>query len=331
MNKKRISLVVITALIIAWSARILYANASGEQVTVSPAVIDQQVKARDILNETVTIKNDGDNKVFLYAIVDDLPVDGTKSTTSLTRRADRARSVSEWVEVTAGVIEIEPHEQVEVPITLKINLNAVPGKYYGAVAFVDASDRYAAENLYLTTNQPKLMINLDVQDQVVERAELDYFRAIKGVFLKPEAVFDLSLKNIGNVDMIPHGAIHIYDRKGKDIGELDINPDDKLVPSQEPLVFSGTWKPGTGIGRYKARLEIEYGERQPRDVQDTIYFWILPWQFLGIFVVLIIVLIVLMNMMLKKGKKNPDRDRVMPQARPTDTAQSKNRVINLRS
>lgn len=307
------------------------ARAEGNNlVQVVPGIIDQKVKARDIVEESIVIKNTLENKAFVYAVVYDILSDGTSQfATSSSAVRDKTTSVADWTQVTGGVIEINPGKEVTVPIRLDININAAPGRRYGAIAFVNASDRYQAEDLARTTKQPILLMNIEVEDQVVERAQLDSFSSEKNIFLFPLVGLDLSIKNIGNVDILPKGNIHIYNRRGLEVALLDINANNQLVSNQTNFIFHGEWKDGVKIGRYKAKLAAQYGERSVRDLQDDIFFWVLPWQFLLLFIILLICLFVLLIRILKK-KNYHHSDSVVRPVYQTVNQGKKNNVINLK-
>ena len=125
--------------------------------------------------------------------------------------------------------------------------------------------------------------------------------------------FSYELENIGNRPVTYNGEIRIYDRKGQELtsiplksdtaialdeklklasnwsGSMGSNLDDGkqlLAQASEAVSFAGMWK-------YKAILDLEYGNAG-KTIQDTVFFWVIPWkQIMVIFLVLLIFITIL--------------------------------------
>ena len=132
----------------------------------------------------------------------------------------------------------------------------------------------AASNLALS---PKIAVNLEVLDDKKEILELEYFSADKTFFYDFPVAFSYSLANIGNVPIIPNGQLRIYNRRGQEIDTIELNQTLLQINPGEKHAWYPNWNPGTGFGRYKALLNIRYGTNQPIVLQDTVFFWIIPW------------------------------------------------------
>jgi hypothetical protein len=81
--------------------------------------------------------------------------------------------------------------------------------------------------------------------------------------------------NAGNKAEAPSGEILVYDRTGKEIATLGVNPDALPIPSEESKTFENSWR-APGFGQYKAIINVGYGKQGNR-LQDTIFFWVIPW------------------------------------------------------
>jgi len=252
--------------------------------SVTPAVIDGKGKTREILRYTLSVENDTKHMLQLYPWVADLDaLSGTTGGTDLGGGSPgeaRAASPARWIEVTRAVIDLLPGEKKDIPILLQIDMNATPGIYHAFIHLSDGTNRAAAEANAEGTRD--VAVNIEVLDDVHERLELNTFVPDKNFFSGNDASFNYRIENIGNRGVTPMGKIHIFDRRGEEVAAIDANKDARrLEPNQKELLAS-VWAADGHFGRYKAMLELDYGVRGV--VQDTVYFWIMPWtKLLGMF------------------------------------------------
>ena len=88
------------------------------------------------------------------------------------------------------------------------------------------------------------------------------------------------------------------------MGSVDVNQAQAAIVPQAYNLFENLWQSKKGFGQYKAVLAAEYGNEEKRDLQDTIYFWVLPWQFLIFFGGGLLVLIILLLLLIRKRLGN---------------------------
>ena len=256
-----------------------------EGIVVTPTIIDRKVEARDILELSVKITNNTPFKVDLYPIVNDI-----SPSTSLAR----------WIEISRGVIELWPDQTKDIPLSVHVNLYAKPGKYYAVIIFAQGSTRAEAEAKALKLNQPQVLLNIEVEEHIIEKAQIQKFQTEKNFFLNFPVKFLLGIENTGNREIKPAGSIHIYNRRGEEVGSVNINQAQAAIVPQAYNLFENLWQSKKGFGQYKAVLAAEYGNEEKRDLQDTIYFWVLPWQFLVFFGSGLLILIILLSWLIFK-------------------------------
>lgn len=300
----------------------LVIGAEDKSVSLDPYIIDQKVKARDIIEENIKIKNNTDNKLTLYAIVNDVTPEGGTQEFINPSDLDKSSSLARWIEIQRGVIEINAKQEVSIPLRIKVSMYAVPGKRYATIAFSNSANRYDAEATAKTTDLPKLNINLEVADETVEKAELTTFRPEQTIFFQQPASLYLEIKNIGNRESTPTGTIRIYDRRGVEKDSININPEQTKVATNDNYIFRTNWTDKNGLGKYKAKLEVEYGTGATRDLQDVVYFWILPWKYLVGFIVVFLILFILL---VKSKKGGPKKETIVFTSAPAN-----NKVIDLK-
>ncbi len=275
-------------------------GAMANSVVVSPSIIDETAKARDIFKYKIKIKNNKENKVDLYAAVSDIVegagIQGVVSPSSLSRES----SLAKWILIKRGRLEVEAGGEIEVDLEIKVNMSALPGKYHAVIGFAEASNRSQANSKLRTS--PQVFINMEVKDEIVEKAQLIEFVSEKNMFTAYPAKLSLEIKNLGNSYVNPKGSVYIYDRRNTLVGQVEANPENEEIKPEQSKVFKIDWSHDQGkMGRYKARMEVEYGNKSIRDLQETVYFFVFPVRYMIIFGVgLFLITFLLTYILLKK-------------------------------
>jgi hypothetical protein len=211
-----------------------------------------------------------------------------------------------------------PGEETEVPLEINVSSTAKTGVYYGKIIFAEGHNRPFAKKKALAGDQPTIVLRVAVKEIVVEQAELKSFNTFRTIYLQTPIKFSFRVKNIGNQEIIPTGGIRIYNRRGEEVEMLYVPKE--VIGSGRKHDYSLEWSPPKAFGRYRARLILDYGKAYKRDLQDALYFWVLPWPFLfGFTIGLIIVLVLLIAAVVSH------RRHLKPQP-----PQKGNGVINLR-
>lgn len=260
-----------------------FAQAQENQIVVSPRIIDEQAKAGDILKYDVVIKNESGRKANIYAVVND--ISKTAGEMKFLNPADLSKetSVARWIKFKRGVLEIASGTEVTVPLEINIAGIATPGKRFARIAFPIGSNRKRAEESMSDESYTQLLINLDVKEEVIEKSQIKEFGTLDKVFLNSPGTFVLKLKNFGNKAIKPKGNIYIFNRRGEEVTNLTVDTGAESIAPDELWEKNIVWEDLKGFGKFKAKLELEYGQKDKRDLQDTIFFWILPWKFLLVF------------------------------------------------
>jgi hypothetical protein len=267
---------VFTLAVFAVAIFFLPVFAHAADFSVTPAVIDGKGKVREILRYTVTLENTSDHLVSLYPWVTDIDSTGGRPSggdLSGSRDVEAKESLARWVEVTRGVIDLMPGERREVPVLVRVHLNAEHGIYHAAIRFSHGSNRADAE--MNSSNTLETLLNIEVLEDKNVRLQLGGFLADKNFFVGDDASFSYSVENIGNRGVAPGGQIRIFDRKGEEVATLQANSDGKKIEPTEKTQLAAVWAAKGEFGRYKAMLDLEYGDRGT--IQDTVFFWVLPW------------------------------------------------------
>ncbi len=285
---KKVSVILLLAVLFSfsWASPVIAEEEEGEddqqieeveneeegQVLVSPAVVTATALERDSLSFSANIENETDRNYRYYPLVVEIDEEGRKF-------ADEASGLADWVEIDRRRQELGSQESEDLRFRVEVSRDTDPGSYYGAIILAEGSTREDALENALERNFPEILVNIEVDENLIERAQILRFEN-ENSFLPP-ADFNLKIENIGNVDVAPTGIISIYDQRGKEVETLEVNPDREPIESEVTEVFENDWD--EGLGRYKAVLRLDYGEKTQRELLDIIFFWIIPWQVMAIF------------------------------------------------
>lgn len=303
MSIKKFTFIIIPCLFL-----LCFQRAEAAELTANPAIIDESVKAKDIMEYDIKVKNNSNKSLTVYTVVSDFSQEKGAIFPEPGEKFDRKDHASQWIVIKRGQEVIDSGKEATIPLEIRVSMYAVPGKYYALVSFVSANDGYDAVARVREGQGAQLFVKLSLEEKIIEKAELIRFKTSKNFNLKSPVNFNLRIGNIGNTDIKPEGSIFIYDRRGVEVKEININEGGVSTASNGFFEISKDWECGKSFGKFRARLIGEYGSNQKRDLQDVIYFWVLPWKFLLIGFILFLVFIILISFVLfgrpLKSKKN---------------------------
>lgn len=246
-------------------------------LSVIPTIIDEQVIARDILKESLVLKNNSNSKITAYVFVNNILAQGGEQSFLDPSKADQSSSLANWIEISRGVVELMPWAQKNIDFTIAINLRAKPGRYHAVIYFAEGSTRAEAEKYIF--GSASILINLDVSDNSKEKLQLKKFIPDKRFFSDETASFSYILENIGTKAVAYAGDIRIYNNRGEEVSSVPVQSgSEEISPgNDQKIMAAGSLAENFGMGRYKALLTLEYGASGQGTVQDTVFFWVIPW------------------------------------------------------
>jgi hypothetical protein len=250
------------------------AGTAEAEVRVSPAVIDEKAHARDILKEAITLRNEGPGQVRLYPVVNNLTADGKQDFRSPTE-ADQERSLANWIQFPRGGLTLEPGEIRRIEFEIRVSLAAKPDRYHAVIAFPAGSDRASAEASVL--GAPSAAVNLEVAEVVKENLQLKRFFPVRRAFWQGPVALRIVLENLGTRPETPRGDVIVYDKTGAEVASIPVNQEHAVIAPGAAAEYEVPWNART-LGQYKALLSLAYGSSDAVQIQDTVFFWFLPWQ-----------------------------------------------------
>ena len=161
---------------------------------------------------------------------------------------------------------------------MRVNPNAAAGVYHAYVSFPSGTNRDEAEQSIAGGNAPGVIVNVTVDKKTVELLNLSVFNVDRFVIKDNNDAVHYLVKNTGDDDVKPTGDIIIYNGRGEEAGTIPVNPDGVTVKAGESKTFTANVPLKGLIGKYKAYLSLHYGSSQLAQLQDTAYFYAIPWK-----------------------------------------------------
>lgn len=296
---------LIAALIFSWS---LFPNFTfAGSYTVSPLIIDIEADARDSSVHDIKVKNFESNYVRLYATVNEIEVgdDNLIKEFIAPSMSDRSESITSWIEITRGRIELSGGEEKNIPLTIRVNHNAKPGLYHAFVGFAPGHNRDAAEETIRNGQGEGLILRILVGGKQEEFLRLVSFTTDRFSFIEGKGTMTYVLENTGDVPLRPMGDITIYDGRGKELTTVDLSSDTEagLIQPGEQKTYTKDLPYTDRLGRNKALLNIEYGEVNRAAVYDTNFYFSIPWIYGLLVVILLSLVLSTIGIIIKRGGK----------------------------
>lgn len=247
-------------------------------VSVAPILIDEDTEARGIITQDISITNNTDRKLDVYATVNEISVDSTGQIKEFVTpvMTDRTNTVTSWIEITRGQIELDPHTATSVPLTIHVNPFAKPGEYHAFVGFFPASKRYEAENAAMAGDAEGTIVKVSIKQKTNELLRIRGFFIDRFIVGKKNQAIDIEVENSGDNEVIPKGEVIFYNSLGEETSSIQVNTENIAVPPGEKRTIKSQVPFHSEMGRFKANVKLSYGDNQQAAVFDTAQFFMIP-------------------------------------------------------
>ncbi|MBY0310023.1 DUF4832 domain-containing protein [Patescibacteria group bacterium] len=252
-------------------------------VTASPLIIDRTVEARDMFSETITLTNDTALPVRLFASVNSITLDAGGAIESFVppSMSDNTTSVTSWIAIDRGRLELPPGASTSLPISFKINPNAKPGLYHAFIGFGSGTNRDEAEAKVISGAATGVIVRISIADTRTEFLRLTRFNVDRLITGLGDNTLSYAVTNPGDVPLTPTGEVILYNTRGEEVGTVTLNAENRTIAPGETAEFKDSITPQGLFGKYKAFLNLEYGVGQKAMVYDTAFFYAAPLSYLA--------------------------------------------------
>ena len=291
IHKTLIELVLITLFVVC-----IPLSVSAEGYSVQPLILDYTLEKREIIEETITITNKGGGVVRIFPTVNEITVGEGGTIQNFVEPSmveDRGSSITSWLAISRGRIDLKPGESKELTLTIAVNPEVKAGTYHAFIGFPEGSNRPNAEKNVYEGTAPGTVVSIgidQVQDQFLRLENFTVERFIKS---SSEGEIKFTLQNPGDTEVIPKGEIIFYDNTGNEVAALDVNTALLPVDPGKSLTYTETVPKDLKMAKYKAFLSVTYGEHQTASVHDTVYFYVLPIKQIIIIFIIVLLLTIL--------------------------------------
>lgn len=269
-------------------------------VSVRPFLLEEVVEPRSIVTKEIQLTNQLNRKITVYATVNEiaLGVDGDIKEFIAPVMTDRTNTITSWIEIGRGRIEINPGETVTVPATIRVHPLAKPGDYYAFIGFFSTNKRFEAEAAALRGDASGTIVKVSIADTTNESLRIKGFYIDRLVVRPDSETVVIEVENLGDVPLTPSGEIVFYGANGAEVAAVPINSD--KVTSVDPNTIAEltvSLPSNTTLGRVKANAILEYG-KQRATLYDSTYFYMVPLPYLlialgalGVFTLFLVLLL----------------------------------------
>lgn len=264
-------MLALLVLFVPQAARAEGAASSESALAVSPAIIEEVPVPGAATKFSVQVQNITQIPLPIKTFVSSLLVDDN----SLSKN-DRARlDASEWFKVADPDFILQPKQLRTVTGTIAPPKDSVPGGHYATIFFqpLVPQDALSPSTAYINARVGVLAF-LIIKGDVQQKAEIKDGLKTKALAQGGPIDFTFSIKNTGNVHVVPSGDIHIYDMFGKEVAKLALPTGIVLPDSTKDYTVSWESPP---IGVFSAELTVKYGADNTALPKMSAKFWVFPW------------------------------------------------------
>ena len=287
-------------------------------ITSSPLPIELVTTPGQSVSTDLRVQNSGTDSARIKVSLLKFKASGTNGQPELLPR-QAGDSFFDWVSFSKDSFVANPNVWNTVTMTIKTPSDSAFGYYYAVVFSQDSSSSTARQTTPTSTlnGAAATLVLLNVQAAgEKKKIEVASFSTDRKLYEYLPVTFNVSVKNIGNIHLIPKGSIYISKDHKKTIAVLDVNPNAGNTLPSSTRVFSAAWSNGFPVydkkldgsgstvsdkngkpvlqlkydfsktnrlrfGKYYAHLTLVYDDgTKDVPIEGDVSFWVLPWRLL---------------------------------------------------
>ena len=288
-KKPKIATLLLFLLVASLEWQVSAASAAARSFQISPPVLEVALAPGSVQESTITVTNMTDDLVSLEAFVRDF-VAGPDGDEPRILGEDETSpfSLKNWLLSSQKNFVLAAKEEKTVTVTIAVPNGAEPGGHYGLVGFTEPNSEIG-EGVGVKAGIATLFL-VTVEGQLTESGTITRFRG-PGLNVSGRVPLALSVKNTGNVHLVPQGFIRITNLFGNQVAELPVNAEGDLVLPASERAFSSTWAAISAFGYYRAQATVYFSETGNQAVSPAITIWVFPARTLAIGILSLVILI----------------------------------------
>lgn len=293
----------------------------GLNLTISPVFVNLATDPGDEISSQLRVTNRNNFREFLRLEVAKFEPPQTGEAPVIVDIAP-GDEFANWISFSRQEFVLDPNQTQTIRFTIDPPNDAALGYYY-AVIVNRITEQKPGEKAARVTGAPALPVILEVRSPNAKRElQIVDFKTDKMFYEYLPTTFQVTVKNTGNIHIVPSGDIFVDWGSKKDVAIIRANEGRGNILPQATRTFAPTWddsfavrtpkfengkemKDDKGVtvyttkfdftkankfrvGKYTANLLLVY-DNGSRDVplEATVSFWVVPWKILlGAFILI---------------------------------------------
>lgn len=314
---KRISLILIAALMLA--ALIVSGGAAqdsaGSGLRISPTRTDLSIVPGDSRTIIQTVKNVTGNPVTVQPALNDFESDGVTGEPKLVGDPNQisAYSLREFISIP-GDFDLNPEEEKELSIEVKVPSGASPGAYFGSVLYRATPQGSSGEGQVALVASVGSLVLLEVPGDITEKIQINNISAYLedsagSLFTKKPDEVGVEIENLGNSFSQPFGKVSVKDWRGREIFIYELNdstPRGNILPESTRVFMNELYNvevktvngeeqitktsPLSWPGRYTITGNISHGTTGEIFTVSTSFWYVPAWLLIALLVLVVVLL-----------------------------------------
>lgn len=289
-STKRLTLCCICAACLAFLPQLASA-AAPLPISIDMTYVDVTASPGDHLEKSFKFWNGTDAFLLVHLEAADFAAQGEEGQIQVGGEEDAANSLKAWVTPELSDVAVAPKENITLPFSIDVPVNADPGSHWGTLLTITAPQ--GGGSGVGVEAALGFIIYVRVPGDMREEVSVESFSAPRFVEAPPFTV-ETRFRNEGTVHEAPAGLIEVRNMFGSLVatGTLPVrNVLPGAVRRISASVGSGTW-----FGRYAVTLRAAYGDNGDT-LSASAYVWAVPWKTYGpwVFGMLAILAVILLE------------------------------------
>lgn len=248
-------------------------------ISITPATIEHAADKGEFIETQFSITNLSEVEQLYYISSRDISGvrDGNVPVYVDDRLEKTGFELSEWLELPAEPIVVQPGASAVIPIKVNVPENATPGDHFAGV-FASVQPPKLRETGAGVGYDVASIVIIKINGQRVINAQIREFSTLKTIHGETDVDFKVRIQNTGTDIARPYGPLEVHNMFGSKTATLTFNENLGGVFPGTVRDFTLNWSDvNPGFGRYNARIALAYdGEGGRRTIDSTVSFWILP-------------------------------------------------------
>lgn len=248
------------------------------EISVQPLLLDLELESREVVTHDITLTNDSTTKISVYATVNEIAIDGSGDIKEFISpvMTDRTNTITSWIEIGRGRVELLPSETKTVPLTIRMHPQTKPGVYHAFIGFVPEKKRPNAEAIAMQGNAEGLILKIALDESRSELLRISSFKSSRFIVKDSQRSLQIEVENSGEMDSVPTGEIIFYNGRGEEVASTLVNQEGTVIPAGGVATLNATVPFFDELGRFKANVTLKYGSDAKSTSFDTVQFFMIP-------------------------------------------------------